>query len=211
MIDYNNLIDWLRRRVGDTGQVRHWSNEYLKHAVEEAIVMVANDIPEGFTALVDLPVNDDKQTVDLPANGIVFTRAYGEVVDGRIAKTLIWASETATSKADPCWRESTTSITHAVYTDDQDRVWLNGSSEGPIRCSVAVLPDPLIGEETEPKIQANLSYRNLIQYAALVAMYGLTSNGAGKMDMYNKMYLQALERRRITNTFNIKNLTESER
>lgn len=208
MIQHSEVTDWLRRRVGDTGPVRHWSNEYIKHAIEEAIIEIVNDVPEAFTKIIDLPVNADNNTIDLPENGVVFTRAYGVVQDGRICRTLKWSSETKITDSSVCWRENSGAPTHAVYTDDQTRVWLNGVAEGPVRCSVAMLPDPLIDGDD---INIPKSYRNLIHYWALIGMYGLTSNGAGKMQMYQSMYQNAINAKRRTNAMNPKNLTEAER
>lgn len=207
-INFTQLKDWLRRRVGDTGPIIHWSEEYLKHAIEEAIVQVANDIPEGFTKILDLALNADKQTIDLPDNGIVFTRVYGEVGDnGRLVKTLIWMSETDITDKDPCWRENN-DLTHAIFSDDQHRIWLNSQSDNYIRCSVAMLPEPLIDNDT---IRVRTNYKNIINYAALFAMYGLTTNGAQKMSMYEQKYLQGVERIRSTGLINIKSNAQNEK
>ena len=208
MIQHSEVSDWLRRRVGDTGPVQHWSNEYIKHAVEEAIVEVINDVPEAFTKIIDLPVNADNNTIDLPEHGVVFTRAYGVVNDGKICRTLKWTSETKITDSSACWRDGAGQPTHAVYTDDQTRVWLNGVADGAVRCSVAMLPNPLIDGDD---INIPASYQNLINYWALIGMYGLTTNGAGKMQMYQGMYQSAINAKRRTNAMNPKNMTEAER
>ena len=211
MIDYADLVDLLRRRVGDTGPVRCWSGEAIAFAIEEAIIAVCNDIPEGHTEISDLAVDPEKNTIELPSHGVVFLRAYGQVdSNGVVTKTLKWISETEITNTDACWRENTGSPTHAVFTEDQSRIWLNGPSVFLIRCAVSTLPNPLI-DVTNDLIHIKTSYRNLIEYKALCAMYGLTSNGAGKQDFHENLYLQALDRRRGTNQFNIKNLAMSEK